>query len=246
MTTFVRGGPEAAFGVSEAAMETGPWMLDDAGRVCRGSLGVLIDDLLGFALIDRGPARHSGVTTELSVDFLATPPSDGSLLHGAAEVVHTDATSGLGRCLIVDSLGTTIAAGTQRVRYVPATPPALGDEVLGPPNPASVWDVIGASGQRGDGGAVVSLSPPAWVANPVGAVHGGVLLCAAELAAGLYFRPWSTMSTRMTYLRPVRGPAEVKAEVAHHGRSAGVAQVTILADGKVCTLALISCQQVES
>ena len=55
-TPFVAGGPEGLFRVgpvvsdgdrTRATMRTGDWMLSPGGQPCRGSLGVLADDILG-------------------------------------------------------------------------------------------------------------------------------------------------------------------------------------------------------
>jgi uncharacterized protein (TIGR00369 family) len=93
------GGPEALFrlgriavddtGASAATMAVGPWLVVD-GRPAAGSLGVLMDDVLGQAVIvgrpefgNPGGVVHGGVLTwvaELASRWLVEP----SALHTAS------------------------------------------------------------------------------------------------------------------------------------------------------------------
>jgi hypothetical protein len=61
---FVAGGPERLFRMGQVtqdgeltrgSMRTGVWMLAPGGEPCRGSLGVLADDVLGCALTSSRP-----------------------------------------------------------------------------------------------------------------------------------------------------------------------------------------------
>src|SRR6476660_6523591 len=57
-----------------SGMDVGPWLVVD-GRPAAGSLGVLMDDVLGQAVIVGRPGGHWAVTTELAVDVCAPLPS---------------------------------------------------------------------------------------------------------------------------------------------------------------------------
>jgi hypothetical protein len=109
-TPFVAGGPEKLFRVgpvtydserARGSMRTGGWMLSPDTEPCRGSVGVLADDTLGYAVIAEGPPGHWGVSTEISVEFCSPLPVDGSMLRstrladwqGVASWIEPDARS---------------------------------------------------------------------------------------------------------------------------------------------------------
>jgi uncharacterized protein (TIGR00369 family) len=77
--------------------------------------------------------------------------------------------------------------------------------------------------------------------------HGGVLLCAAEIAGSLALHadagPLQTSSIRVVYVRsvPVTDTITYTTEVLHRGRTLGTAQVTARgASGKTCAIATIT------
>ena len=64
----------------EGVHRTGDWMLGPDGKPCRGSLGVLADDVLGYAVVAERPVGHWAVSTEIFVDFCSVLPVDGAIL----------------------------------------------------------------------------------------------------------------------------------------------------------------------
>ena len=260
VVTTPPGRPEALFRVGAARpdgegireeMRTGPWLRGWDAAPCARSLGVFLDDLTGNALLAGRPADYWPVSTELSIDLSAPPPLDGSLLTGWSRAVSLDPGGGLGQGTVTNSLGRTVATATARARYLPAprslpSPLApVGEGEL--PTAGSTMDLLGATARREAGMLVLTLPGSASFANPMGNTHGGVLLCAAEIAGSLALhagdRPLRTSSIRMIYVRPVPagGTVTFTAEVLHRGRTLGAAQVIARdAGGKTCAVTTIT------
>ena len=241
---------------------TGRWLLGDDGTPCAGALGVLIDDSLGSTMLARRAGDRWPVSTEISVDLGAPPPCDGSPL--VAEARCLDDSPGAGVALaqgrVLDHAGRTIAVTTMRGRYVPVGEAAISAGTI-PPGTSARRDAASSTlallagtvrrrGERGERGEDVELVLPAdpVFANPLGNTHGGVLLCASEIAGRLALRsgggPLSTASVRIAYLRPapLTDPMVFTAEVVHRGRTFGVARVTSRgASAKPCTVATVTC-----
>ena len=59
----------------DRAMESGP-----SGLPCAGSLAVLVDNALGYAMIAELPKGCWSVSAEISIELCAAIPIDGSLL----------------------------------------------------------------------------------------------------------------------------------------------------------------------
>jgi uncharacterized protein (TIGR00369 family) len=266
-TPFVAGGPESLFRVgpvtndrdlTRGSMRTGDWMLSADGEPCRGSLGVLADDILGYAVVAERPDGHWAVSTEISIDFCSDLPVDGSTLYAESHTVEFDMVGGLSRGRIVDRLGRTIALGSERVRFVPETPSApaytssagvlVGPDPLTDASSIPTPDLLRATTRRHDGGATVLLPAALDLSNPMGNLHGGISLCASEIAGLAALQsgshPLVTASIHIAFLRPVAVDGEVTftAEALHGGRSLGVAQViSHNPAGKVCTIATVIC-----
>ena len=92
-------GPEALFRVyylahdgvvTRAMMGTGPWMSGPSGLPCAGSLGVLVDNALGYAMIAELPNSYWSVSAEISIELCAAIPIAGSLLRAEASLLQTD------------------------------------------------------------------------------------------------------------------------------------------------------------
>lgn len=266
-TPFMAGGPEGLFRVgpvtndgelTRGSMRTGDWMLSPGGEPCRGSLGVLADDILGYAVVAGRPDGHWAVSTEISVDFCSQLPVDGSTLHAESHTVEFDMIGGLSRGRIVDRHGHTIALGSERVRFVPETPsnPAFsgGGDVLVRPDVLTdtrslpTPDLLRATTRQHDGCATLVLPMTADLSNPMGNLHGGISLCASEIAGLAALQsgshPLVTASIHIAFLRPVAVDGEVSftAKAIHQGRTLGVAQVVSHNPaGKACTIATVIC-----
>ncbi|MCW2909151.1 MAG: hypothetical protein JWL68_3940 [Actinomycetia bacterium] len=264
VVTTPPGRPEALFRVGAAAkegqlaraqMRTGPWMRGCNAGPCAGSLGVFLDDLLGNALLAGRPEDYWPVSTELSIDLAAPPPADGSVLTGQGWPVSLEPGGALGQGTVTDSTGAVIATATTRARYLPApqnlpggpgpgsAPPSPDD----PASPESTMALLGAVARHGDGAVILTVPGSDDFANPMGNTHGGILLCAAEIAGSLALHadasPLQTSSIRVIYARsvPATDTITYTAEVLHRGRTLGVAQVTARgASGKTCAIATIT------
>jgi uncharacterized protein (TIGR00369 family) len=260
---FVAGAPERLFRVgpltqdgeiARGSMRTGTWMLGPGGEPCRGSLSVLADDVLSCAVIAQEPLGHWAVSTEISVDFCSTLPVDGSTLYAEGHPVEVDLAGGLARGRIVDRRGHPIAVGSARLRFIPQTPSgpvhALTPDGVQTADPLSTAALLRATTQRHDGGVILTLAASPDLSNPMGNVHGGISLCASEMAglAALHSlpHPLVTASIRIAYLRsiPVDEDVSFTARVLHRGRTLGVAQVVSHnSAGKACTLATVTCRE---
>jgi YD repeat-containing protein len=242
------GGPEALFRLGEIAvddslasansMEIGPWLVVD-GRTAAGSLGVLMDDVLGQAVIVGRPEGHWAVTTELTVDVCTSLPSAGQL-HAAGQLVSVDAAGGIARGTVRDDAGHLVAVGTTWSRFIPYLPDGVRSgargaaQAAGDPSPHELLD-------HTDDGIVIDAR--AEFGNPGGVVHGGVLTWVAELAARRLVGPSSlhTASIRTAYVRPAIAPVTVVARIVHGGRSFAVIEAVARArDGRPCTLATVT------
>jgi acyl-coenzyme A thioesterase PaaI-like protein len=242
------GGPEALFrlgeievddaGASANSMDVGPWLVVD-GRPAAGSLGVLMDDVLGQAVIGGRPEGHWAVTTELTVDVCAPLPPRGGL-YATGELVSVDGAGGIARGTVRDDAGHLVAVGTTWSRFVPGLPDGVSSGVrgvrqaAGDPAPHELLD-------HTDDGIVIDARVE--FGNPGGVVHGGVLTWVAELAARRLVgpSPLHTASIRTAYVRPALAPVTVVARIAHGGRAFTVVEVVAHArDGRPCTLATVT------
>ena len=216
---------------------------------------MFLDDLLGNALLAGRPEDYWPVSTELSIDLAAPLPADGSVLTGRAWPVSLEPGGGLGQGTVTDRSGALVATATTRERFLPAprgllagsgpdgVPRGLDDES----GPESAMALLGAVARREDGAVIVTVPGSADFANPMGNTHGGIILCAAEIAGSLALHaaasPLQTSSIRVVYTRsvPVTDAITYTAEVLHRGRTLGAAQVTARGPGgKTCALAMIT------
>ncbi|WP_260850916.1 PaaI family thioesterase [Rhodococcus sp. WB9] len=241
---------DATHGTS--TMTTGPWLSDERGIPCRGALGVLMDDVTGDPITARAPAGHWSVTTELHLDFSRSPALDGSILRAESEVVAVDPDGGLASGRIVDESGRVVAIGSARLRFVAAEIPSrsLPDDITwAGAGACSIIELLGAHHRRDNASAGLELEPSESLRNPLGNVHGGVLLCASEIAghsavtAEAEFR---TTSIAMSYARPCPGtePITFAPRVIYRGRTFAVVQVVGRNhSGKTCTTATVTCHR---
>lgn len=250
--TVPRGRPEHLFdlgpvraesGRSLASMPTGPWLRGRDGRLSPAGLGVLMDDVLGQAILLGSPAGHWSVTTELSLDIAAPLPDDGQRVSATAAPVLLDEAGGLARGELRDAAGRCLAVGTTWSRFIAGIP----DEVLRPPEvPAGIArgaclsDLLRVRLQ--DTGRI-DLPARVELGNARGVVHGGVLLCLTVMAAEEALRDsgLEVASVRVAYLRPARGELAFAPAIIRQGRSLCLVRVEV-ADvaGVPCTTATIA------
>jgi uncharacterized protein (TIGR00369 family) len=255
------GGPERAFQVGRltragdtvsSSMPAGPWLNGPAGSPPGGALGVLIDDVLGCALLLDRPAGRWSVSAEISVDLCRPVPADGSVLSAEGRLMYSDSSGGLASGSVVDDQGRLIALGRQHGRWVPTLPdrssaesPRTESRAAGAP--ADLTELLGARTQAARGGARLDLPVTSELANPLGNLHGGVTMWVSDLVAQAALEaaggPSRTMSVHVAYSRPIPlgTTARFEGHVVHRGRTFGVARVTAVNEsGKPCTIATVT------
>ncbi|WP_426245870.1 PaaI family thioesterase [Nocardioides sp. LHG3406-4] len=235
---IILGAPERLFGLTElvvkadgsiaGTMPTGPWLSGPDGRGEVAGLGLLIDDVLGYAAVQL--ADGWALSTEVSVDMVGTVPVDGSRVHCVARVVHEDTTGPLVSGEVLHDDGQVLAHCTLRGRLVGTYPtPALSPDRLLLPSPAVAADLdalLGDDFVPGQDGARVTVG--SGFANPLGNLHGGMAFCFLErVAARAMPAPGRTASVRMQLVRaaPVGSVLHLEAVRVHRGRTLGVVQV---------------------
>lgn len=112
-------------------------------------------------------------------------------------------------------------------------------------------ELLDAELTQTDTGAAIAFDLVPRLMNPLGNLHGGLLLCASEVAGSAALRsgglPFVTSTIHISFLRPapLGQRLTVEAVVEHRGRSLGLATVTTRnAAGRVCTIATITAHAV--
>jgi uncharacterized protein (TIGR00369 family) len=250
--TVPRGRPEHLFdmgpmlvedGRALASMPTGSWLRGPDGRLSPAGLGVLLDDVLGQAVLIERPAGLWSVTTELNIDVAAPLPADGTGVSATASPVLLDGAGGLARGEVRDAAGRCLAVGTTWARFFAGIP----DAVFDPPKlPADIVrgeclsDLLQV---RIPDTGLLDLPARVDLGNPQGVVHGGVLLCLAVMSAeqALQDSQLEVASVRVVYLRPAVNALTFVPVIVHHGRSLGVVRVDVRnAAGALCTSATVT------
>lgn len=256
---IIPAGPESLFQVPRvevdgewlrSSMPTGPRLAGPDGRTVGGSLGVLIDNVLGYALIAHRPRDQWSVSTEIALDLLGPLPVDGSTLHAEARVEYVGGGGGVGFASgrVVDDSGRSVAMCRQWGRFVPATT-AL-EVGAAPFESADGDDLCSLLGARSVSPSGLSLDVAGALQNPMHNLHGGIALCASDLAAVLALADdgprLATTSVKILYARPVPGASrlDLRTTVRHRGRSLATVDVVGAVGGRVCTLTTVTAQAV--
>lgn len=233
-------------------MVTGTWLNGPAGRSVGGALGVLVDNVLGYAIMLDRPVDHWSVSSEISIDFCGPIPTDGSLLSAEARTLHSDSRGGISSGSVVDDRGQLVAMCRQHgrwVRHLPAASPTENSVAASgmPQSAQDLLELLGAQVKTTGDGAELDLVASAELVNPLGNLHGGIALCASDVVAHAALeaagRPSDTASVHIAYARPVPLGTAVRfdASVAHAGRSFAVVRVTASNEaGKPCTIATVT------
>jgi uncharacterized protein (TIGR00369 family) len=266
----IESGPERAFGVSHAVvdgdevvsvMPSGPHLLGPAGLPPGGAAGVLIDDILGFAIMLERPANLWSVSAEISLDLCRTLPSDGSPIIARGRHAHAGPHAGFATGTVTDSAGRLLASCTQHGRWVTTIPsgPQQAPAQPAPAQPAPAQPgsavstapdlaaMLGARVRLTEGGARLELDVTRDVTNPLGNLHGGVTFAACDLVAQAAISaaggPVQTASIHVAYPRPIPQGTTPRfdARVLHRGRVLGIVAVRVTVDGvKPCAIATIT------
>ncbi len=250
------GGPERLFGVTglgvhgavaHGAMRLAPPAPGAADGPAEGALGVLVDDVLGYAAVAVAPPGHWSVSTDIAIDLTGGWWDATGLFTAQARAVHADPRASLAVCHVIDEAGTPIAHATQRGRYLPLREGGIEPDE-GEPDAASAGAgaVDDALGLARDGSDLVLPGSP-LVLNRQKSLHGGISLYVSQRAAraeldraGL--TGLAPTSIRITYPRPFTGRRDVRyrAVLRHRGRSFAVLDVTGTEAGRTGTLAQVT------
>ncbi|UOG23264.1 thioesterase family protein [Gordonia amicalis] len=255
---FYLGGPEVMLRIrglsmsaerGEARIETGPWLADPAAGVTRGALAVVCDDVTGYVVDAGSPEGRWPVSLGIRMDFVADPPLDGTVLDVTGELVARDERGAMTTGRVSDPSGRTIATIVQRSHLIDApTSPgahATGDVLDAPASP--VRDQLGLVPTAP---GVLTMPPTFLSANGMGSVHGGILICASELAAMSSVEAdgqLRTTSIDITYVRPCNAAdtTTFTSETLHRGRSLSVVRVVSAnSSGKPSSIATVVLQHI--
>jgi acyl-coenzyme A thioesterase PaaI-like protein len=253
-TTVLPVGPEEAFGVGavtpgadgvHGTMPTGPAFLGPDGRPAAGALGVLVDDVTGYAVIDGLLGGSWSVSTEIWLDLIGPVPATGSLSARAA-IVHATAVSAFTAGSVHDESGACIAVCRQRGRAIPEDPADLRPTAYRVPSHSSdVSELIGLRVLDADSTAL-TVTP--HLENPRRMLHGGITMCAAEVTAvrsrmaGGVDLPTTSIHTAYTRGIPAGADIEFRAVTRHAGRTLWVSEVCGWVAGRIASITTVSAQ----
>ncbi|WP_139342507.1 MULTISPECIES: PaaI family thioesterase [Protofrankia] len=258
---FVMGIPEQLFrvepfqfrpgGLVTSAMCLGPWLSTNGpdqgpglAMTPAGALGVLIDDVLGYAI--GAVAGTWSISTEITLDIVRDLPLDGTMVHAEGRVVHADEVGALARGRVRTESGDVVAYCQERGRWIDRSPPedVIANGVVTTDEPLDVGTLAGLFGHA------VTVRPPHMdvtalprLANPLGNLHGGVTLCLTDWLAALTLpRPARTVSIHVHYVRniPPLTNVQLTANIEHPGQSLGTIRVVATnGTGKPCTIGTV-------
>ena len=253
LVPMVLSGPEVLFGVQRITREpdgslrstqiAGPEITDASGRAQLAGLGVLIDDVLGYA-VNQASAGWS-VSTEISVDVTGQLPSAGTVTC-TGRAVHVDDAGALAKGEVLGAAGDVIARCVLRGRFTGRHPDdaALGSGTsICPPDVdrRTIDQVLGPNVRRVRDGLRIEVTDR--LLNPLGNLHGGMHLCLVERAGALAVPELgSTASLRLQLVRgvPMDTVLAVRAKTLHRGRTLAVVHVAAQdQEGRVCTLGTV-------
>lgn len=232
------GEPDAAFAAEQLldVRHTGP-----DGRTAVGALGVLVDDALGYSLIESLPVGSWTVSTEIWIDVLGPLPTTGRLRARA----RTAQTGSYAVGTVTDETGRLLVHARERGRRIDDVPDVAAHQV---PSSAPAAGA-GLAATIGLGlGEVSELAVGPDLENPRRMLHGGISLAAAELAAtASRLRAGSDLTTSSvhcvhTRAAPYGSVVEVRVVTVHAGRSLWISDVTGTVGGRPVVLARVSAQ----
>ncbi|WP_081830522.1 PaaI family thioesterase [Rhodococcus sp. UNC363MFTsu5.1] len=255
-----RRTPQALFRVSPAtrAGEVNRMTMDLGAPESHGetaSLGVLLDDCLGFTMYERRGDRAGLVSADLSVDFVRPTGWTGSHLTAEGRLETRGEDGAMASVRVFDATGELVATGTAWGNFIDGVQQSRDDRPLEPasnsvPTSTTPLKAIGGTLERTDRGARLTVPPNRSLANALGVMHGGVQACAYDLAGNAAAAgsagAMDTSSLRINFFRtvPLDRPAVFEAEVLRAGRRVVVSRVTCTdADGRECGVATVTCRR---
>ncbi|SEM36887.1 PaaI family thioesterase [Rhodococcus maanshanensis] len=255
-----RRTPQALFRVSPAtrADEVNRMTMDLGAPESHGgtaSLGVLLDDCLGFTMYERRGDRAGLVSADLSVDFVRPTGWTGAHLTAEGRLETRGEDGAMASVRVYDSAGELVATGTAWGNFIDGVQQSRDDRPLVPadgsvPTSTTPLEAIGGRLERTERGARLTVPPNRSLANALGVMHGGVQACAYDLAGNAAAAgsagAMDTSSLRINFFRtvPLDRPAVFEAEVLRAGRRVVVSRVTCTdADGRECGVATVTCRR---
>jgi acyl-coenzyme A thioesterase PaaI-like protein len=234
--------PVAASAEAAATAEMSPRRMPVGpdGRPAAGAVGVLADEVMGFALISSSREQSWSVSVEISLDFLAVLPAEGAL-RMSAEAVDLDGTSGYSHGAIRGEAEDVLVRVRQHGRYVPRPDQREVEPGPLPSRSDDVIEVLGAELRSDPSGPRLTMKDLTPWLNPLGALHGGISICASEALATYATTdssvPLRTTSLSIAYARRVTpdAPVEFRARVLHAGRTLRIVEVVGLMGDTPCT-----------
>lgn len=249
---FVRSRPGALFEIDELSqcrdgvsgrMTVGRWASGGDGRTAVGALGVFADEVLGYSLMASLEPGSWSISTEIWLDVVGELPGEGAALLGHGRPVQAGSYA-VGE--LRDQSGNLVVECRQRGRRVPA-PADLSvaeEDVPAQPGPDGLVALLGL---RAEGTAhVLDMRPD--LANPRGALHGGVSLAASEVVAARSRAEadcdLQTSSVHIVHTRgvPLGASLVLDAETRHAGRGLWVTEVIGTVAGRTATVATVTAQ----
>jgi uncharacterized protein (TIGR00369 family) len=257
---YFRGVPEVAFGMesvstlgstAQGTMRPGAWAARGDGRLHQGCIGVLVDNVTGYAVLTARAGDYWAVSSAISIDFHEPLAADTQRIRCAASLDHRSSGWGHASGRVTTDTGELVATVSQRLRFVPGFPAGRNepDEPAGTPSSLPALGTLLSVTEAHADEVDLRLSPVPGMRNPIGTLHGGVALCASEVAA---HKAWAlspkhpgeafhTASIRISYLRPgdLEGDLTLKVTTLHASRSVVLADVQLRnPGGEVATRAL--------
>ncbi|MFE4082401.1 acyl-CoA thioesterase domain-containing protein [Paenarthrobacter sp. YIM B13468] len=248
LRTRLRGAMDGTIPECTGSIVTGPWCLDQDGRATGLSAAALLDQTLATSIRAAAPELSTMVTTELQLNFLVPPPSDGTVLEAWTRSGFVDSRGGVafgtlrgpdareyvhavGWFQAVHSAPTGALDYFHRMGALPlgATSDVTLDKLLGLRSLASK----AANGGPADSDGFVKgpeLPLIEEFLNRNGTVHGGVITMMAGLAAKAAMPDsdsFDLQSLRLVFLRPATGPITSRARIRHPGRSLRIVDVEL-------------------
>ena len=231
-----------------ASMPLGDWSAEADGLLAPGSLGVLVDSVLGYASLTSAPDRWS-VTSEMTLDVYPALQRAGDRLHAEANVVQADVFSAFAVGRVWSAGGELVASCTQRTRFRDGRPQAAARSGSCPAGQPRIRPASLVAGEMAAGDASVRLKVVPELQNPLNNLHGGVSMYASDRAVAraltLDGAELVTTSVQVAYLRPVAACAQIefRPTIIHRGRSLAVVDVDgLVDDGRKAVVARASAQ----
>lgn len=248
--TVIPTGPAALLGVSDLRQDddlvtgvsaAGSVPAGADGRPAVGALGVLVDEVLGYALMSSLRQGEWSMSTELWIDLLSAVPAEMLVASGRATAQGAFASGH-----VATSGGRRVAECRHRGRR--AGRPAVSRPAWsGPRSPgASVSALLGLRASADATAGSLDITPA--LVNPSAVLHGGMSLAACEalattsrVAAGCDL---PTTSVHVVHTGPASlgAVADLSCSTVRAGRTLWLTDVSMTCGGRLVATARVTAQ----